>query len=124
MNRFFNQYEGTFIEDGGAYMSESAKKFARDFKRRLVANLKERDMELVKFTVGHYFISAFIKKNGRFVYLSYNTPRWGEPIRFNKTDALNGFLVRTAENEKDYHGGPNNFTNLIGLIDKAEELLR
>lgn len=124
MNAIFNAYQNKTLADDGAYMSADAKKFARDFKRRLTLNAKKRDMEVVNFSVNHYDFSGFIRKDGKYVYFSYDIPRWGEPINFYASGCTNGFLVRTAEHEKDYRGGNNNFTNLMHLLDKIEELLR
>lgn len=124
MKKIYEQYHFKSVEDDGTYMSEEAKKFARDFKRRLSVNAKERGMSVVNFSVGHYFISSFLKRADKFVYFSYYIPRYEAPFDFNRQDCYEGFLVRTAEHEKDYRGGHNNFTNLLGLLDKAEELLR
>jgi len=53
------------------------------------------------------YVSGFIEKNGKYVYLSISDSGLGKPI-----------LFRTAKNEKDYTGGSNNFANL-----DAEEIL-
>lgn len=124
MNVIFNTYNNKTLMDAGSYMSDEAKKFARDFKRRLSLNAKKRGMEVVNFNTGHYYFSGFVKKDDKYVYFSYDIPRWEEPIDLHASGCSKGFLVRTAENEKDYHGGHNNFTNLIHFMDKVEELLR
>ena len=124
MKKIYDQYNFKSVEDWGSVMSEEAKKFARDFKRRLGANAKERGMEIVGYTVGHYYISGFLKKAEKLVYFSYYIPRCGAVIDFNRSNYCDGFLLRTAKHDKDYYGGRNNFTNLMGFMGKAEELLK
>ncbi|MEE0930533.1 MAG: hypothetical protein UIM53_05990 [Acutalibacteraceae bacterium] len=119
MNNIFKQYNNRVLNDDGAYMSEDAKKFAKDFKRRLTFNAKKRGMEVANFSIGHYYISGFLKKNDKYVYFNYNIPRYYEEINFFDRN----FLIRTAADEKDYHGGYNNFTNLMNFMDTAEKLL-
>lgn len=81
-------------------------------------------MDVVGFIKGRYYISGFIRKDGKYAYFSYSVPRYGYPIDFNKTDACEGFLLRTAENEHDFRGGHNNFTNLSCFMDMLERLLK
>ena len=51
-------------------------------------------MNLVEFHVGHYDFGGFAEKDGKYVYFSYNCPRYGTPINFEKTDCIEGFLSR------------------------------
>lgn len=117
------KYQNKILEDWGSVMSNEAKQFAKDFKRRLNLNAKNRKMEVVNFSVGHYFLSGFIKKNDKYVYFSYNIPRYETPINLYSRSCHSGFLVRSAEHEKDYRGGFNNFCNLPQFFDTVEYLL-
>ena len=126
MKKIYDQYNFKSVEDAGSTMSEEAKRFARDFKRRLVANTKARGIKVVGYTVGHYFISGFLfsENTEKFVYFSYDIPRYEAPFDFNRKDCYEGFLVRSAKHARDFTGGHNNFTNLMGLMDKVEELMK
>jgi len=48
---------------------------------------------------GYRYSSAFVSKNGQYVYISADDDR--EKV-----------LIRTAENEQDFTGGQNNFANV------------
>ena len=61
--------------------------------------------------------------NDKYVYFSYNIPRGEEPLRLNSRSYLSGILVRTAEHERDYHGGYNNFCSLLDFLNSVEYLL-
>ena len=87
-------------------------------------NLEDRGMNLVEFHVGHYDFGGFVEKDGKYVYFSYNCPRYRTPINFEKTDCMEGFLYRTAKSEKDYTGGRNHFTNLLQLVPEIERLIQ
>ena len=108
---FVSKYDGKILEDAGAYKSKEFIQFARDMKSTIRDICKEVGAEMVKFNVGHYDVSGFILRNGKHVYFAYSEPRHF-PIDFNRSDYLNGILIRTAEHEKDYHGGKNNFCNI------------
>lgn len=124
MQKIYKKYQGVAIEDDLAYVSKEFKQFASYFKRRLKMNLEDRGMNLVEFHVGHYDFGGFAEKDGKYVYFSYNCPRYGTPINFEKTDCMEGFLYRTAKSEKDYTGGRNHFTNLLQLVPEIERLIQ
>lgn len=113
--KFYAKYQGRGIEDDHAYKSEDFKQFARDFRSMLREQLKDIGGYIVKFNVGHYDVSGFIKQGVRCAYFSYSVPRGQWPIDLERSDALGGILVRRARDEHDYYGGSNNFTNLAGL---------
>lgn len=122
MEQIIKKYQNRALEDWGSVMSAEAKQFAKDFKRRLSFNAKKRGIEIVGWNVNHYDFSGFLKKNDKYVYFSYNIPRYEEPINLLSRNH-NGFLVRTAEHEKDYRGGYNNFCNILQFFDSVEYLL-
>ena len=49
--------------------------------------------------------------------------RGDQPTFLDKTDAFNGFLYRTAKNNKDFRGGNNHFTDLKHLCSEAMLLI-
>lgn len=121
MDKLYRKYNGYQIEDMGAYKSNDFVSFARYMKRRMKAAAEEKGIQLENFTVGHYFVSGFFHKGDKWAYFSFDDCRY-KPINFD-TCGVNGFLLRTAEGPKDYHGGHNNFTNLNGFMPLLEKLL-
>lgn len=123
MLEIIRKYNNKGVEDWGSVMSTEAKKFCSDFKRRLNMNCRKRGWELVKFSPNHYDFSGFIKKDDRYVYFNYNIPRGGNPMNLLSRSYHSGLLVRTAEHDKDYRGGYNNFCSLENFLDSVEYLL-
>ena len=122
IKKLYNKYQGKVLEDDGAYKSKDFIKFASYMKRQFKASAQERGFELDAFSIGHYYVSGFFKKGDKFVYFSYDEPRH-QQIDFNKNDPTNGFLYRTAEHNKDYTGGRNNFVPLSKLMDAVESMI-
>lgn len=123
MNNIYKKYQGKCVCDAGAYMSDEAKQLATYMKRRIRATAKTEGMELVDCYIGHYDISGFIKKDEKFVYFNWDIPRGNGIINFNRSDAFAGFLIRTAQHEKDYKGGQNNFSSLQNFFPTVKRLL-
>lgn len=120
INSFVRKYDGKILEDSGAYKSQEFIQFARDMKSTIREICKGAGAELVKFSVGHYDVSGFAVKNGKYVYFSYSEPRL-LPIDFDRSDSLRGILIRKADHDKDYHGGYNNFCNIYtfsGMLNR------
>lgn len=120
LESFVKKYNGHVIEDTGAYASEDFKKFARAFRTTLKTEMQSIDAELESFSVGHYFISAFVRKNEKYIYISYNCPRYDQPIDFSKSGAVDGVLYRKAKDAKDYHGEQNHFCSMPELTNCIE----
>ena len=114
MEKFIKKYNHKGILDAGCVVSEEFKTFCKDFKKAMVKVLPE-DTKIVKMSVGHYDLSGFIQKGNNYYYFSYNVPRGEMPLNFNDRSAFFGVLFRTAKNTRDYTGGRNNFTSVIGL---------
>ena len=117
----FRRWNKKSIEDDGMYMSKEAKSFFRAFK-----NFVQRcfpDAELIGFEPNHYDTSGFIKKDGKYIYVSYTLNR-GNQCRpdFSASDALNGVLYRTADGPKDYRGGSNHFTSIDNFKRNVQAL--
>lgn len=110
-------YMAREIEDWGGYVSDDYKSFQTKYKNFLKKLCKENGYELVNFMPNHYEFSCFIKGNGKYVYISISDVR-----HFSK-EWFNHILIRTAEHEKDYHGGPNNYTSLPNLESKIKAML-
>ena len=123
MKNFYHVYDGASLCDDGAYLSSDARRFFLDMRDVLKLALKEKNIELISFNIGHYDCFFFCKANDKFVYGSYSVQRGGLPLDLDSKSCYNGFLYRTAENLKDYRGGTNHFTSWLCLIDEIEELL-
>lgn len=123
MEQLIKKYQNRTLEDWGSEMSPEAKQFAKDFKRRLNLNANKRGLTLVSWSVNHYDFSGFLKKDDKYVYFSYDIPRYETPVDLYGLSPHNAFLVRTAKHEKDYRGGYNNFCNILQFFDMVENLL-
>lgn len=124
MKKLYEKYNGYLIEDAGAYKSRDFVNFANYAKRRMRAAAKEKDIELVNFSIGHYDVRGFFRSNhtGKYAYFSFSDFRY-RPLDFDSSDCMRGFLLRTADGPKDYRGGQNHFVNLKGFIPLLEKLV-
>lgn len=100
------------IEDYGCVTSPDYKTFERKFRNYIKKVAKENDGELVKFNPNHYEFSCFVRRNDKYVYISISD------VRYFKNSWYNNILIRTANNEKDYSGGRNDYTSLEYLDKK------
>lgn len=115
MNTFEKKWNHVAVEDCGSYMSKEAKSFVTAFKNMLKRELKDMGIEVVNIKPNHYDLSGMIKINEKYLYINYNIPRWGEPIDFDQSGAVNGVLYRPAKHETDWHGGRNRFCSIRNL---------
>ena len=123
VKKFTSKYQGRILEDAGAYKSDEFLAFARDFKAMTREIAGKIHATLVSFSIGHYDVSGFVERDGRYAYFSYSEPRH-MPIDLTRSDALQGILVRSAEGPKDYRGGHNNFANVEGFQTLLDACLR
>jgi len=91
--------------------------FARQFKA-YVKKICGSDFEIVGWSRGHFYLSGFLKnkKTNKLSYFSTSD------VRHFPGEWYKNLLVRTAEHEKDYRGGRNNWTTLPEIIKVAEKL--
>lgn len=114
MDKFITTWDGRGVQDDGAYTSKEFKGFSLQFKNFL-KRILPNGAAVTGWTTGHYFLSGFIRKNDNCYYISYSIPRGESPLDFGTDGPFSGVLFRTAENEKDYHGGQNTFCSVKGL---------
>lgn len=100
----------------GPTTGEDFKIFARLFKKFVEAKLPS-GASLVNFNSGHYYLSGFVQKDGKFAYFSTSDVRhfpgaWRDNI-----------LIRTAKSDRDYTGGSNGYTPLDDFGQKINSLL-
>lgn len=115
--KFYEKYcDGTWeVQDDGGVTSKEFDQFSRDFKS-VLKEICSPDWEVTKYGKGHYFVSTFLRNaanSEKFLYLNVgdirHNPNWHGRI-----------LYRTAENEKDYRGGTNQYSSLKNLQNALE----
>ena len=100
----------------GSTTGEDFRIFARQFRNYIKGELPE-GASMQGFSVGHYDVSGFIERGGRFVYFSVSD------VRHFPGNWYKEILVRTAKSDKDYTGGPNNHTTLESFREDVNRLL-
>ena len=110
-------FMGRPIEDWGSVVSKDYKTFQAKYRNFLKKLCTNNGYELVSFNPNHYCFSCFIKGNGKYVYISISDVRY-----FSKA-WLNNILIRTAKNERDYTGGPNNHVSISELEATIQKML-
>lgn len=115
MNNFRKKWNGKIVKN-----DITAKSFVTAFKNMLKRELNPYGIN-VSLKSGFYYCSGFLEKNGKYIYISYNIPRYGESIDFN-TSGILGVLYRTAKNNKDYTGGYNYFSSMYELPKNIKNL--
>lgn len=117
----FRKWNEKAVKDDITVMSKEAKSFVTAFKNYLKRNLPA-GYEVESLSAGHYYCSGFVKKEDKYIYLSYDIPRYGEAINF-ETSGVNGVLYRTAKNNKDFTGGGNHFCSINNVIESIISLM-
>lgn len=101
----------------GPYTGQDYKTFQTKYINYLRVLCRENGWELVNVGRNHYCFSAFIKNPAhKFLYLSVSD------VRYRNCEWLNNILIRAAADDKDYHGGCNNYTSLDNLAYNAQRL--
>lgn len=106
---------GNIFESSSALTDEFSS-FSKDFKKHL-KSIAGIDYEL-DFSRSHFDCSGFFKskKTEKFCYFSISD------VRHFPDSWYNNLLVRTAENEKDFTGGSNNYCKLTDLKENIKRL--
>lgn len=114
MNEFMKKWNNKSVEDIGSVMSKEANDFVKDFAKMLERQLGGEGVQ-VDIHPNHYDCSGFLEKDGKYVYISYEIPRYGLTIDFSASGAMNGVLYRAADSARDFRGHRNNFSSLQDL---------
>lgn len=103
--------------ESSSYKTPEFMSFARDFKST-VKKLVGSEWELVNMNSGHFYMSGFLKNkaDGRLVYMSISD------VRHFSDSWYSNILIRTAQHEKDYTGGSNNYSTLEKLLENINKL--
>ena len=107
-------------------MKESIKAYSKQ-KSIVKKALRASNFEDIKISNGYYYFSGFAKKNNQTIYYSISDVRHGNilmvPFEDNSSSGKD-LLIRTANDDKDYTGGSNNFCSLdINEIQKLANYL-
>lgn len=119
---FIKKWNGKHLQDDGSRVSKEYNTFQNAFKREMTQIAQNIGATLVRFSKGHYDVSGFIERNGKYVYFDYDTSLCGG----RATPLLRegrAMFCRTAANEKDYRGGNNNFTSFEDCESVIDRLL-
>lgn len=65
-----------------------------------------------KKSKGHFHLSLFASKDGKFIYLSWDA---------RSCMGIDSVLVRTAKSTSDYTGGNNNFTDTKSITEFVKD---
>jgi hypothetical protein len=108
-----SKYIGTTFESS-TVKTKQFKAFSRAFNSD-IKEVTKNDFDIVDWNVGHFDISGFLKfkLNSRLVYFSISD------VRHFKDAWHKNILIRTAEHEKDFSGGGNNYATLENFNDRA-----
>jgi hypothetical protein len=117
---FIKKYEGKTLADDGAYVSKEFNNFQNAMKREVKRMAEEIGAVLVSFNKGHYDMSWFVERNGKYVYGNYSVI--GNRTHVNLLD--NVCYARIAAHSKDYIGGHNNRCSFAEMQETMDRLLR
>lgn len=99
----------------GSSIGKDFQTFSRIFRNWLKKNIPT-GASVASYNRGHYYLSGFIERNGKYVYFTVGD------VRFSAIWSTN-ILVRTAKSSKDYTGGMNNYTTLDRFCKNVDCLL-
>lgn len=120
MTAFIKKYDGMSMTDAGSVVSKDFSNFQNAMKRELKRLAEEIGATLVSFSKGHYDMSWFIEKDGKYVYGSYSNihPRSTADLTTHGV-----CYVRTANGPKDYRGGINHHCSFAEVQEISNRLL-
>lgn len=110
-------YSGTYIHENG--MTKETKSFFKRLKNALAEQMGDQ-YEIIGGKMNWYTTSGFVKhkETGKLVYFSISD------VRFSQDRWIDDILIRTAQHDKDWTGGSNNYTELTSFKENVENLLK
>ena len=120
-HNFYNKWQDAILADAGDYVSKEYRSFQTALVREISKYAAAVGAKVASNSKGHYDTSCFIERNGKFVYISHSSglSRMGSGVRIE----LDSFLIRTAQNGKDYRGGCNQYCDIANLQSMIDGLL-
>ena len=104
----------------GSTTGEDFREFAKLFFKHLNKVLKPKGLRLCACSTSHYYVCGFVTPDNsdkKFVYFSISD------VRYFKNTWVNNILIRTAESDHDWTGGPNNNTTLAKFAEAVGQLI-
>ena len=102
--------------ESACYKTQQFRSFATQFRNAIKKALPE-NAKTVKLNTGHFYVSGFIEREGKFVYFSVSD------VRYFANEWYNHILIRTAKSERDFTGGFNEYTTLEKFGSNVDLLL-
>ena len=100
------------------YIEDDFKSFNTKFKNAIKKLLPD-GFELHHWNRGHYYCSGVIKTpNDKFIYISI------PDVRYWQNEWITNILYRTMKHDKDWTGGPNNYTSLFTFTEDIKKLYK
>lgn len=124
---FINKWNGRTLQDDGSRVSKEFHSFQIAFFNAMKKIAQSLGAEMVKHSYGHYDMDGFIKRGQNCVYFSYSNGI-GEGGRTHVVLKGSGswyspLLLRTAKDERDFHGGRNNYESVENCEAMINHLL-
>lgn len=94
--------------ESSSVITPELKNFSSTFKKEFTKELESIGAKLTAYSLGHFFVSGFFKKDGKCFYFSFGDVR---EMEFRSGSDIS-LLYRTARDEKDYIGGYNNWVTV------------
>jgi len=118
---FYTKWQDAILADAWGYVSKEYRSFQTALVREISKYAAAVGAKVVSNSKGHYDTSCFIERNGKFVYISHSSTltRMDSGVRIE----LDSFLIRTAQNAKDYRGGYNQYCGMENLQSMIDNLL-
>lgn len=120
-SKFFKSWNNRVLEDWGSIVSEDFNLFQNAFKRELNKIASDVNAKLVNYSKGHYDMSGFFERNGKYVYFHYSNFTFRTCVNLTSNNVM---YVRKAKNEKDYRGETNYNVSFLDLKEKIDFLLK
>ena len=120
MEKLYKEYN--YYMESSTCETAEFKSFARKFKSRIKKAFTQNNLELVNFSKGHFEVSGFAynPETEHYAYFHVNDMRSG----LLGKHPLDTCLVRTAEDEKDFKGGLNNFCKVYKIPEILKRLTK
>lgn len=115
INSNLKAYENHVFESG-IRNSKDFLRFARLFRNEIRRQLPD-GAKLDMCNTGHFYVSGFIERQGRFVYFSISD------VRHFRNSWYTNILIRQANHNTDFTGGHNHYTSLNNFRVEVTKLL-
>ena len=111
ISKFIDKWKDVEIEDYCGDVSPQYREFQKGYKQIINQICLMNNFNLCSFNGMHYCFSAVLynRQSDKYIYISI------PDVRFFKNKWCSHILYRSMENETDYRGGENHYTDLLHL---------